>query len=87
MTNNDDIMRKIDTLHGETMDDIAKIHDEVMAIDKKVDIHIAVAKVVEENMEKNQNRNSLTLNQKWGISLTAIGTFIGIVTYIITTFG
>jgi hypothetical protein len=87
MTNNDDIMRKIDTLHGETMDDIAKIHDEVMAIDKKVDIHIAVAKVVEENMEKNQNRGSLTKNQKYALLISGIGVFTGIITYIITTFG
>lgn len=60
MTTNDDILRKIDILHAETMDDIEKINDKVIKLDKKVDVHIAVAK----NMEQNDLANKFTRNQK-----------------------
>jgi len=66
MYDNDDIMKKIDVLHGETQEEIEKINDKIVDLDKKVDIHIEIAKV----MEKNDIASKFTRNQK--IAMLAI---------------
>jgi len=76
MHDNDDIIKKIDVLHAETKDDIREIVDKVTDLDKKLDIHIEVAKV----MDQNDLANKFTRNQK--IALLTI--FVPI---ILATFG
>lgn len=62
----DDILNKIDILHGETQEDIAKIEEKIIKMDKKVDIHIKVA----EAMDKRDIESKFTRNQK--IAMLAI---------------
>ena len=62
----DDILNKIDILHGETQEDIAKIEEKIIKMDKKVDIHIKVA----EAMDKRDMESKFTRNQK--IAMLAI---------------
>lgn len=84
MYDNDDIMNKIDKLHDETTKDIKEIKDDIVNLDKKVDIHIEVAKVLDEQDEKNIKSSTLTKNQKWGIFLTGSPIIVGIITFILT---
>lgn len=58
MYSNEDLYKKIGELHKETQSDIATINTFMHKLDKKIDVHVAVAKEQEKNVEKDQNRSS-----------------------------
>lgn len=69
MYDNDDIMKRIDDLHGETTEEIKEINKNIAKLDKKVDIHIEVAKAI----ENKENKGKLTRNQKLGVIFSVVG--------------
>jgi len=79
MFNNDDIMDTIRDLHKETTDEIKEINQNVAKLDKKIDVHIAVANEI----EKRKNKDILTKHQKIGIILTIIPISIAFLAFLI----